>query len=221
VVYAYAIAESLREPPGGTGLDGTPLRVVAADGLAAVVSDRDDAQLTVSEDSLWAHERIIERLMEEQAVLPMRFGSVLAGDDAVEAMLSERQAELSEGLRRVRGAVELGVRIAWDEDAVQRPEPDGASGPGTAYLMALSRARRRAGELAERVDRSVAGLARARVQRRLASPSLPVSAAYLVDRANVEEFRARIAELGSELSGVDLVCTGPWPPYSFAEGLRA
>lgn len=221
MVYAYAIAESLREPPGGTGLDGTPLRVVAADGLAAVVSDRDDAQLTVSEDSLWAHERIVERLMEEQAVLPMRFGSVLAGDDAVEAMLSERQAELSEGLRRVRGAVELGVRIAWEEDAVQRPDPDGAAGPGTAYLMALSRGRRRAAELAERVDRSVAGLARARVQRRLASPSLPVSAAYLVDRANVEGFRARIAELGSELSGVDLVCTGPWPPYSFAEGLPA
>jgi hypothetical protein len=221
VVYAYAIAESMREPPSGTGLDGTPLRVVAANGLAAVVSDRDDTQLTVSEDSLWAHERIVERLMQEQAVLPMRFGSVLAGDDAVAAMLSARQAELSEGLRGVRGAVELGVRLAWDEAAVQRPEPEAAAGPGTAYLMGLSRGRRRAAELAERVDRSVAGLARASVQRLLAAPSLPVTAAYLVDRGNVEEFRGRIAELASALSGVDLVCTGPWPPYSFAAGLPA
>jgi hypothetical protein len=220
MVYAYAIAESLREAPEEAGLDGAPLRVVAADGLAAVVSDRGDAQLTVSEDALWAHERIVERLMEERAVLPMRFGSVLAGDDAVEAMLSSRRAELTEGLHRVRGAVELGVRIAWDEDAGGRP-PDAAAGPGTAYLMGLARGRRRAGELAERVDRCVTGLARARVQRLLAASSLPVSAAYLVDRANVDAFRARIAELGSELSGMDVVCTGPWPPYSFAEGLRA
>ena len=42
--------------------------------------------------------------------------------------------------------------------------------------------------------------------------------AYLVDRARVDEFVALAAQLGDGLDDVELVCTGPWPPYSFAEG---
>lgn len=219
MVYAYAIAESVPEPPHAAGLDGAPLRVVAAEGLAAVVSDRGDEELTLTEDSLWAHERIVERLMQERPVLPMRFGSVLAGDDAVAAMLSARRDELTDGLRRVRGAVELGVRIAWDQQAIERDDAPAAGGPGTAYLMSLSGSRRRARDLAERVDRCVAELSRASVKHLLKVPSLPVTAAYLVDRAYVPEFRNRIAGLGAELPEVELACTGPWPPYSFAEEL--
>jgi hypothetical protein len=32
----------------------------------------------------------------------------------------------------------------------------------------------------------------------------------------VAEFVALVAELGDLLDGVELVCTGPCPPYSFA-----
>jgi len=34
----------------------------------------------------------------------------------------------------------------------------------------------------------------------------------------VAEFVALVAELGNRLDGVELVCTGPCPPYSFADG---
>jgi hypothetical protein len=42
-----------------------------------------------------------------------------------------------------------------------------------------------------------------------------LSAAYLVDRERVDSFRARVEELGEEIDGAAVVCTGPWPPYSF------
>ena len=47
--------------------------------------------------------------------------------------------------------------------------------------------------------------------------------AYLVDRGRVGEFVALVHELGGCLDGVELVCTGPCPPYSFADarGRRA
>jgi hypothetical protein len=42
--------------------------------------------------------------------------------------------------------------------------------------------------------------------------------AYLVDRGRVREFVAMVEQLDDRLDDVELVCTGPWPPYSFAEG---
>ncbi|MDQ3850444.1 MAG: GvpL/GvpF family gas vesicle protein, partial [Actinomycetota bacterium] len=107
MVYVYAVTGPLGEAPAGNGLDGAPLRIVTTDELAAVVSDGDDAPVRVSEGVLWAHERVVEDLMADRPVLPMRFGSALRDDDAVRAMLVTRGEELAAALRRVSGAVEL------------------------------------------------------------------------------------------------------------------
>lgn len=214
--YVYAVIGSGCAAPVQSALGGAPLRVVSGE-LAAVVSDRSDAPLQVSEEALWAHELVVEGLMSNGPVLPMRFGSLACDDEAVEAMLCERREELSAALRRVSGAVELGVRAAWDPEApaAQRAGEPAADGSGAAYLLSLSRSRQRARALAERLDRAVAGLCRTRVQRLLISPGLPVSAAYLVDRASVDAFGDRIATLGAQVEEAEIVCTGPWPPYSF------
>jgi hypothetical protein len=42
--------------------------------------------------------------------------------------------------------------------------------------------------------------------------------AYLVDRDDVEAFVALVRRLQDEHEDLALVCTGPWPPFSFAEG---
>ena len=212
--YVYAVLESMRAAPAEAGLDGSPLRLVDKGRLAAVVSDSSDAQLRASEQALWAHERVVESLMSDGAVLPMRFGSVLRDDEAVEAMLCERREGLTAALKRVSGAVELGVRAAWDPAAAAKGVA--ASGaPGAAYLLGLARSRQRARALAERLDRAVDELCRTRVQRLLTSPSLPVSAAYLVERGGVDAFRDRLATLDAEVQEAQVICTGPWPPYSF------
>jgi hypothetical protein len=106
-------------------------------------------------------------------------------------MLAERADELLAALERVRGAVELGVR-----GEVCAPPAPAAS--GTEYLL------RRVAD--ERIHEPLASLSRASVRR--SRP--PHIGAYLVDRGAVDRFRARVHELGG-----DLVCTGPWPPYSF------
>lgn len=125
MVYLYAITgESPSDLTGlGPGLQAQPVRAVASDGLTAIVSDHPDGEVPPSEADLWAHERVVEGLMTDYAVLPMRFGSLLDDDAAVRALLSARAAELRAGLRHVAGAIELGVRAAWSVDPAQ-PEPE-------------------------------------------------------------------------------------------------
>jgi hypothetical protein len=40
-------------------------------------------------------------------------------------------------------------------------------------------------------------------------------AAYLVDRREVPRFRATVERLQSAHPDAAILCTGPWPPYSF------
>jgi hypothetical protein len=153
----------------------------------------------------------VERLMAERTILPMRFGTVLVDEDEVRAMMSERSEELNAGLERVRGAVELSLRAGWREP----PEPVTASGPGTAYMLDRVALVRRARALSDCLD-PLGALAREMRRRIAPQGDLPVRSAYLVDRPRVADFTDCVRRLDERHADIELVCTGPWPPYSFA-----
>jgi hypothetical protein len=128
-------------------------------------------------------------------------------------MLESRREELLAKLARVRGGVELSVRGVWR----QAPEPVAAESAqsGTDYLQARLGAQRQARELAEQVHAQLDGFARASRDRILTRATVPLSAAFLIDRGTQEEFVRAVTALDAGLGDTELVCTGPWPPYSF------
>jgi Gas vesicle synthesis protein GvpL/GvpF len=215
VLYLYAITESAASPPMA-GLDGAPPRAVGDAGLFAIVSEHDGLEVEATEDDLWAHESVVEALMDAGAVLPVRLGTVMRDDAAVLESLRERREELGSALERVRGAVELGVRAAVVAEPVSVGASTGAdaAGPGTAYMMGRLSRERQGSEAAARIHEPLAFLARASTFRVSAQERPVLRASYLVDRDRVEEFMARVEEL-DERGEAAIVCTGPWPPYSF------
>jgi hypothetical protein len=206
-VLLYGITEAHAPLAGGSGLVDRPLRTVTHDNLRAVVSDLDNGPPT-DEDSLWAYEQVVERLMAEATVLPARFGTTARADHEIEAMLAERRAELTETLARVREAVEFAVHAPADPQPAEptsgqtaeptsEPTTEDAARTGTAYMQRLLSQDRRIREL----DAAAGQLIRA--TRRITHGT-----AYLVARDDAEEFVANVMSLG-------LTATGPWPPYSF------
>jgi hypothetical protein len=198
------------------GHGGAPLEAIRTSGIEAVASEHEELDLPADEDALWTHERVVEALMDQGAVLPMRFGSLLESENQVRVLLSSRGAEFRRALDRVRGAVEVGVRVALgDEDA--RAVPDaGASGPGTAYLLGQLERTRHHGSVEARVAEALTPLAREHVSRANGSAGASLNSAYLVERERLDDFVSRASELEGELTGVRVACTGPWPAYSFA-----
>jgi len=224
VLYLYAISGEADPPQGLDGLRGSSVETVSVGSLSAFVSSHDQIRVEANEDDLWGHEAVVEALMERSDVLPMRFGSMVADELALSGMLRDRQAEFETGLKRVRGAVELGVRALRSEIPVERPtaptasSAEGAS-PGTAYMMARLEQERQSDDLERWVHAPLDALARAsrRSPALQGKPFLHVS--YLVERDAVETFRLRVEELESELGRVQILCTGPWPPYNFVAAL--
>jgi hypothetical protein len=201
-MWVYAICE----PAAATALDD--LEAVTEGALLAVVSSRADRP------DAWAHEQVVERLMESSAVLPMRFGTTLSGRELRQA-LAGRHDELAAALDTVRGRVELAVRAVRTRGLA----PAAAEAPrtGRGYLGAKLRAHRRDEAAATALHRPLAAIAAAARRDHARAPRELLRASYLVDRAAVSEFGVVARRLEAEHHGTAVLCTGPWPPYSFVD----
>jgi hypothetical protein len=222
VIELYAITDHPTAPlPVVAGL-----RAVPADGLAAVCGPAADVR--VSPEALWRHEEVVEALMADRDLLPVRYGSRLADETAVARAVEERHDEFEVALSRVRGAVELSVRVVspggfegcgdQQEEAAPRAAPDAiGDGEGIRYLRAHARARAAREAVVATIDGPLSALARATVRSRPRTASELLCVAYLVDRGRVDAFTRAVTRLQGARPELRLLCTGPWPPYSFVE----
>ncbi len=192
MIELVAITDAAGPPP-----ERPPLRIVESGRLAALCAPAEERELTP--EALWEHERLVEALMEQRDVLPVRYGTRVRDEEEAARAIGEREAELAEALDKVRGAVELSVRVIGD-----RPPP----ASGTEFI----RGRAEVAALHERLSL----VARDSARRPARAVGELMRAAYLVDRGAVDDFVALVERLQAEADGgLRLLCTGPWPPYSF------
>ena len=219
MIYLYAITDAADEPDV-PGLEGAPLHTIRDGRLAVVASEHDGLRLRAAEEELWAHETVVEALMEAGAVLPVRMGSVVENPDAVLALLRERGRDFSQALDEVRGAVEIAVRAAVDPEPAPRATSGPDAGPGAAYMLDRLDRKQRVEEAGARIHASLEPLARDHTPIASSHERMALRTAYLVDRELVDDFAETAERVGDELDGVTVACTGPWPPYSFAAGVN-
>jgi len=222
VIWVYAITDSLRpgQLDGVTGVGREPVRAVTAAGLNAVVGSVDArsfgeqalASLLGGLDNIArvgrAHHRVIERAAAGGPVLPLRLATLHPDDTTVRALLGSRRGEFAELLEKFRHRVEWGVQIyarPGDPEAVA-----GAEAAADLIDVALSdvavSARRQPAEDPQFADRG---------------EWMALNAAYLLDADRAAGFTAVLHGLTSRQAGMRAELNGPWPPYSFVDGLEA
>jgi Gas vesicle synthesis protein GvpL/GvpF len=211
VIYLYAIAEAVEALPPVAGIHGAPIRRLTIEDVDLVVSEHDGLP-PAGEEAVLAHARVVEHVVAcSDAVLPVRFGRAFADDRALEEAVSRQLGALKAALTRVRGCVELGVRVVGRERSPSLPAES-----GRAYMEARLVDREATAKLARELHEPLERLARSSTSTVSATPRLMLSAAYLVAPDDVEAFRTRVGELEAAHRDLEIVCTGPWPPYSFA-----
>jgi hypothetical protein len=239
-VYVYGIApaaEQIDVKAPGVGPDKVGVRRIVHRKLAALVSDIEAGPL-VAARGLRAHWRVLEDAVAKATVLPVRFGTVMEGDDAVvEQFLAPRHDHLVAQLSELSGKVQLSVKGFYDEDQLMRGVVEGS--PAVAQLRKRVQGRPKAATYYERIELGelVAGeveqarqrdsamvlgrldpLAVAARQEPPGTPDAAVNAAFLVERSRVDEFSEAVARLAGEVEGrMRLRYVGPLPPYSFTD----
>jgi hypothetical protein len=241
-VYVYGILQGDIEVEAGTPGVGDPageIRAVRYQDLTALVSNVDlDRPLGRAED-LFTHEDLLDGTAASMAVLPLRFGAVLASDDAVaDELLGPHYDEFTAALRQLDGHTEYVVKGRYVEHTVlseilaENPEA-GQLGDQIkdADPDATRDQRIRLGEIVadaigamRQADTRALGDAVARqVTASVVRPPTheldAVYAAFLVETGKAEALRQVVEQLAGEWQDrIDLQLIGPLAAYDFVGG---
>jgi hypothetical protein len=222
MIWVYGICDRPDlPPPRRRGLAQAPLDGLREGDLLAVFTRHVRSVTEPAPDALWAHERVVERLMAERAVLPMRFGSKVDDERALREFLADRRESLAAALARISGHVELGVRVLQPLAAgagARAAAPVAALPTGRDYLLAKLQDGQRATRASASLHEPLEALAREARRQAPRGADEILNSSYLVDRRVVPRFRAAVERLQIARPDVAILCTGPWPPYSFVGG---
>lgn len=215
-------------PTGLVGLDDAAIVLHGAGDLCLIASplrrsttDMQHGDVKETLEAVRRHDEVLVKVAERRPVLPVRFGTVVPDQDAMEQLLEHRGERWAETLAAVTGADEWVIRVDAPP-TVDTPDPAATQDltPGHAFFakrkaqaQARAAARDRAASRASEVHARLRGLARRFLPMPVREPATLSRGAYLVDRDNADSFVAA-AESSSE---VTVVVQGPLPPYRFAE----
>ncbi len=237
--YLYAIIPTDHERnfgPIGIGGRGDEVGTIAYRDISAVVSNSPLAKYVISKENLLAHERVIEQVMKEFTVLPVRFCTVAANPEEIRRLLERRYLELKHLLRDLDGKVELGVKAFWrkmeiiireivdEKEEIRRLKAEVTGKPSRhahARQVALGEMVQAAlqAKKGREAEELLAGLKRASVECRLngtVEDKMLLNAVFLVDRGREKEFDALVERLDLHYrERIKFAYVGPVAPYNF------
>ena len=226
-VYVYALVAKAPSEELGTGMSGEALRVVASGRLLAVVGDM-YAPPPVTPTALYEHDRTIRRMTAiTDAVLPLRFGSIVDGELDLARRLEPAEATLEAALTRVAGREQMTVRLyerqpRVEEDTRMSAPPAVAAdlGPGARYLLERRRTLEHDPHRAalDAVLAAPASFIRAQRVESHGSRPLIASVHHLIERGQGAAYAAAVHAGTANLIDAAVTVSGPWPPYAFASG---
>ncbi|MCL4459069.1 MAG: GvpL/GvpF family gas vesicle protein [Chloroflexi bacterium] len=221
------------------GSEDSVVHTICQGDLAIVVSDSLLKQYESSRSNMMAHEKVLETVMREFALLPVRFGTVTDSTsprEDIHKLLSSKFEEFNRLLRDIEGKVELGLKAFWrDEQAVfeeivaenadirrlrnklsgRPPQAIHFEGMqlGRMVKEALDQKRR---QEAARILHPLRPIAHSVRENNTLVDRVIVNAAFLVDKVREPEFDQAVSRLDEQIGErIALKYIGPVPPYNF------
>lgn len=121
--YIYCIIasnESKTFVSTGIGGRGDKVYTICFDDISAIVSNSPITKYSATRDNLLAHEKVIEEVMEEYTVLPVRFVTIAEDEEKVRRILEKEHDKFVGLLKNMEGKKELGIRAIFKEGVIYK-----------------------------------------------------------------------------------------------------
>ena len=222
--------------PIGVGGRCDKVSTIGADDLAMVISSHPLMKLVVNRENILAHEKVIEEVMKEYAVLPVRFCTIASSTDEIRSLLFKRYREFKNLLKDMDHKVELGVKGLWkdmdgifmeiaeENKEIAKIKKRLTRNPGQKDM----RAKVELGKLVEaalkkkkdgEAERIVAALNASAFDYKLNNTigdDMFINASFLVSKGREKEFDNIMEELSETYKDrMKFLYVGPLPPYNF------
>lgn len=237
--YAYCITERQAFPEllrhrkpipmeAVTGIQGNQIFLYPASDLAVVVSEYSPSE-TLTQQSGVEHARVISDCFKMSTVLPFRFGTVFADDEALRRSIRSNQRQFLTNIERLRGKAEMHLKVMLDDccrEQIRRYTSAPLPTVGKEYLSnlrenaALQRERQtRARAVTVQMHRMFLPLAEEVSCRRMDTGKMLLDIAHLIDSAGIERYQNKYSSASVQMKDCQMQLSGPWPPYHFVHRL--
>jgi hypothetical protein len=232
-----ALCSADGEPPSYKvkGLEAAAVYAIDSGGLRAVVSDTLSPRVRPERRNITAHQAVLHRLMEQETVLPMRFGVIARNAEAVKKLLETNRKSIKEHFERLHGRVEMGLRVSWDTSniyeyfvathPVLREERDEVWNKSNdvhrdrkVELGRLYESLRTAdrNDCTQKVKEVLMDYCEDIVENPVKREKDVMNLACLVERKHMDEFAKGVFQASKLFDNVYLFdYTGPWAPHNF------
>lgn len=234
--YAYCIGEKQSFPElarhrkpvpmeGVYGIKGNQVFLYPASDLAVIVSEHNDEE-PLDQKAGVDHARVIADCFRSSTILPFRFGTIFAGDEALRRSIRSNQRQFAANLSRLRGKAEMHLKVLVEDCCREQLPSTVLERVGKEYLSNLrenaSRQRERqtrARSVSFQMHRMFLPLDEEVTCRRTESGKILLDIAHLIETKCVERYQNKYTSAAALMKDCQMQLSGPWPPYHFVHRL--
>lgn len=205
--------------------------------IGMVISDHPLIRLAVNRRNTLAHEIVVERIMDEFSVLPVRFCTIASDIEEIKNLLTARYREFKDLLKEMDHKIELNIKGLWknmeiiyreiteENQEIRRLKEEIGKNKGQASLQAkMSIGRSVENALQEKKEReadhiieTLSETAATHKHNSMVGDEMFMNTAFLVDKEREKEFDDRVNGLSEKYQDrMKFIYAGPFPPYNFA-----
>ena len=225
---------------GPIGIDQGEVYTLPYQNIAAVVSHLpyirfDSLPRETLLRNLAVYQSVLEEVIKHQNIIPIKFGTVVEGDDTIWRIMEKGYDQIHDSLRDTENKIELDVVALWgnldavlkeigEEEEIKELKDKVASKPGNEVFEIKIRVGKRVKELLDNKRETyraevLEGLLKTAEEHRfhgLMDDSIIMNVAFLIQKDREDTLEGQIAQLDRAYENrVNFRIIGPLPPYSF------
>ena len=212
---------------------------ISYENLSMVVSNHPLAKVVLEPRAVLAHEKVIEKIMEEyNSVLPIKFGTVARNADEIRNLLDRRYREFMDLLNYFENKIELNVKCQWKDmddvfmkigeehqeikilkEKIQQNNCESDTGKMVELGKRVEKELLKRNEDAG--DAVLSALKKIAVDYKINNVSdekMFLNTAFLLDSGREKEFDNIVDDLNEKYgNAVKFIYAGPFSPYNFVD----
>ena len=233
-LYLYGIINSSNQIKESIyGLEGSGVYNIPFCDIGAVVSQISQPIQDVTEGTVLEHEAVVEKLMEQFTVLPVRFGTIIDGRDNLLSMVRSCYRDFKDNMERLHNKFEFGIKVIWPAEEIkeniikalkkdEQKNLDSGSSSGKRFMKEKFKKYKIDKELEAKADKFIkimdiffSKFAVEKKIKKLKTENLLMDAVYLVEKDRGGNFREAFEHVKSACPDFKYLFSGPWPAYNF------
>lgn len=225
---------------GFIGIEGGEVLTFPYQDISAVVSDLPLIQFSSLPKetllrNLAVYQAVIERVMKSHKIIPMKFGTVVQGEEELKRILKKGYGQINANLKEMENKIELDVAALWsdlgtalkeigEEEDIKRFKEQATSKPPDQVFELKIKVGKMVKELLdkkrEQTAAKILNILKKEVEGHrshdVMDDSMIMNVAFLIKEEKEKLFELGVGELDKQYEGrINFRIVGPLPPYSF------